>query len=247
MDKLKNPPVAVALFQFKYKGDDISLKDFIKFDHILKESLPKRRDDIHVGLNFAETSIPLGKSQLSATSDAKIEAYIYQSVDQKTRLELSEGTVTFIDEHKYEGWDSFKGNFFKYIKILEDVLHKVLISRLSLRFINKFTLRNINNPQDYFNIVVSSANSISLPYPLNNYGFRLNMSVPESDIYTIVNQNIEGMGEDKYLYTLDIDVLDNQNLSFDIQTISNNVDNLRNIKNRIFEDAITDKTKELCN
>ena len=116
MDKLKNPPVAVALFQLKYKGGDISLKDFKKFDHILKETLPNRRDNIHVGLNFAGTSIPLGKSQLSATSDAKIEAYIYQSVDQKTRLELSEGTITYIDEHKYEGcegdqpWDFFGRN-----------------------------------------------------------------------------------------------------------------------------------------
>lgn len=247
MDKLKNPPVAVALFQLKYKGGDISLKDFITFDHLLKETLPNRRDNIHVGLNFASTSIPLGKSQLSATSDAKIEAYIYQSVDQKTRLELSDGTITYVDEHKYEGWNSFKEHFFKYIQTLEEVLSKVLINRLSLRFINKFTLPNINKPQEYFNIVVSSANAINLPFPLSNYGFRLNMSIPDSDIYSIVNQNIEGIGEDKYLYTLDIDVLDNQNLSFNLQTISNNIDNLRSIKNRIFEDAITDKTKELCN
>ena len=73
------------------------------------------------------------------------------------------------------------------------------------------------------------------------------MDVPQTDIYTIVNHNVENASQGKYLYTLDIDVLDKQKLVFDIDTISDSLENLRNIRNKIFFDTITDKTIELCN
>ena len=47
--------------------------------------------------------------------------------------------------------------------------------------------------------------------------------------------------------TLDIDVLDKQKLVFDIDTISDSLENLRSIRNKIFFDTIPDKTIELCN
>ena len=49
------------------------------------------------------------------------------------------------------------------------------------------------------------------------------------------------------MYLLDIDVLDRQTLLFEKESILFNLKQLREIKNRIFFDSITEKTQESCN
>lgn len=246
MKELKNPPIAVALFQIRFQSETPVLKDFMVYDQILKNTLPTRRENIHVGINLGNTSIPLGVSQLSATSNAAIDAYVYQTIDQKTKLELSEGIVTYVDEHPYLGWEHFKEQTIKYLNILSEKLAGVTVSRLSIRFINKFTLPEFEHPEAYFTTLISNSSDRGLSYPLRKFGFRLVMDIPDSDIYSIVNQNVENAGDKIYAYTFDIDVLDRQTLSFDINTISENLENLRGIKNKIFFDGITQKTIDLC-
>ena len=105
---LNNPPVVVALFQIKFKATGIKLNDFLKHDLILKHNLPIRKDNIQVGIDLGGTSIPLGVSKITGTSDAKIGSYLYCTVDQKIKLEISEGTMTYINERPYQGWEKFK-------------------------------------------------------------------------------------------------------------------------------------------
>ena len=246
MKELKNPPIAVALLQVRYNSDTTHLKDFMAYDQVLKNSLPIRRENIQIGINLGNTSIPLGVSQLSATSNAAIDAYVYQTVDQKTKLELSEGVITFVDEHPYSGWEHFKMSALKYLGILSEKLEGVTVSRISIRFINKFSLPDFDHPEEYFTTLISNSSDKGLSFPLRKYGFRLIMDIPDSDIYSIVNQNVENAGDRLYTYTFDIDVLDRQTLSFDINTISENVETLRQIKNKIFFEGITQKTIDLC-
>lgn len=105
---LNKPPVVVALFQIKYAATGIKLNDFLKYDTQIKHIFPIRRDSIQLGIDLGNSSIPLGISKISGTSDAKIGSYVYFSVDQKTKLEISENTITYMDERPYQGWDSFK-------------------------------------------------------------------------------------------------------------------------------------------
>lgn len=246
MKDLKNPPIAVAIFQLRFSGQTTNLKDFMVYDQVLKNTLPIRRENIHVGINLGNTSIPLGVSQVSGTSNAAIDAYVYQTVDQKTKLELSEGVITFVDEHPYTGWENFKEQFLKYLSILSESLVDVIVSRVSIRFINKFSLTEFEHPEEYFTTLISNSSEKGLSYPIRKYGFRLLMDIPDSDIYSIVNQNVENVGDESFSYTFDIDVLDRQTLSFNINTISENIEILREIKNRIFFDGITQKTIDLC-
>ena len=245
---LNNPPVVVALFQIKYNAKGTTLNDFLKFDGQIKHSLPLRKDNIQVGINLGNTSIPLGMSKITGTTDAKIGAYVYFSEDQKSRLEISSDTITFIDEHKYSGWEHFKETTKSYLSIISDVLlDNCEITRISIRFINRFPLENFDNPQDYFKTLISSTENSQLPYPLRQYGFRLMMDIPDTDIYSIVNQNIENIPTNKFIYTFDIDVLDRQHLVFNVNTIVENMEILRNVKNEIFFSNLTQKTLNLCN
>lgn len=85
-ETLNNPPVVVALFQMKYNAMSIKLNEFLEFDTRLKHKLPVRKENIQVGINIEGSSIPLGISKISGTSDAKIGSYLYSSVDQKIKL-----------------------------------------------------------------------------------------------------------------------------------------------------------------
>lgn len=244
---LNNPPIVVALFQLKYNSSSLKLNDFLKFDIQLKRNFPIRRDNIQVGIDFGGSSIPLGVSKISGTSDAKIGSYVYFSVDQKIKLELSEGTITYIDERPYKGWNKFKESSLHCLMLISDILNNIEVVRTSIRFINRFTLDNFDNPQDYFKTMISCSEETQLPFPLRQYGFRLVMDIPNSDIYSLVNQNVENIRSNCFVYTFDIDVLDRQHLLFDKETFSANLEILREIKNEIFFSNVTQKIIDLCN
>lgn len=246
-ENLNNPPVVVALLQLKYNSISIKLNDFLKYDNLLKNIFPIRRDNIQVGIDLGGSSIQLGISNISGASDAKIGSYVYFSVDQKVKLEISEGTLTYINERPYQGWNNFKESTIKTLLILSDILNNIEITRTSIRFINRFTFDNFDNPQDYFKTLISSSENNQLPFPLRQYGFRLLMDIPDTDIYSIVNQNVENVRTNTYIYTFDIDVLDKQHLLFDKETLAVNMENLRDIKNEIFFSNVTQKTIDLCN
>jgi len=244
---LEKPPVVVALFQIKYSSLGVKLNDFLRFDAQLKRDFPIRKNNIQVGIDLGGSSIQLGKSKISGTSDAKVNGYVYFSVDQKIKLELSEGTITYIDERPYQGWNNFKESTIRTLLDLSDILDKVEIIRTSIRFINRFEFENFDDPQVYFKTLISSSEDSQLPYPLRQYGFRLLMDVPNTEIYSIVNQNVENVRTNSYIYTFDIDVLDRKNLLFDKETLLENMERLRDVKNEIFFDNVTQKTLDLCN
>lgn len=242
---LKNPPVVIALFQLKYTGD-IKLSDFLTYENSIKHALPIRRDKIEVGIDLGKTSIHLGETKIEGTTNAEIKSYVFMSKDQKMKFEVSIDTITFTDEHQYTGWKDFSKNVFSLLDKVKPILEHIQIKRTSVRFINRFTFPNFENPQKYFNTMVTSTEPQGF-YPINQYGFRLIMDVPDTEIYSIVNHNVETISNGQYLYTFDIDVLDNQNLVYDRDTLSPNLEKLRDIKNKLFFESITKETIDLCN
>lgn len=244
---LANPPVVTAIFQIKYDSGSIKLDDFLKFDTILKRDFPQRRENIESSLSLApSTRIPLGKAQVSGVTNTRRTGYVYFTTDQKEKLTLSERDITYTKENPYTGWNSFKDFVLKVLHTLLPVLEGITIQRTSIRFINQFSLTDFDDPTEYFNTqITSSAAENPMPYPVAKYGFRLTFDISES-IYSIVNQNVDQL-TDKYIYIFDIDVLDRNNILFDIDTIGETLERLRDIKNSIFFGNLTNKTLELCN
>ncbi|MBR1933103.1 MAG: TIGR04255 family protein [Prevotella sp.] len=243
---LANPPVVTAIFQLKFDSDSIRLDDYLKFDTVLKREFPKRSENIESSLSLApSTRIPLGKAQVSGVTDTRRTGYVYFTTDQKEKLTLAETEITYTKESPYTGWDSFKDFVLKILQTLSTVLEGVTIQRTSIRFINQFNLKEFDDPTEYFNTqITSSASENSMPYPLLKYGFRMTFDIAEG-IYSIVNQNADHL-TDKYIYIFDIDVLDRNNILFDVNSIDETLENLRVIKNNIFFGNLTNKTLELC-
>ncbi len=240
---LNNPPVKLALFQLKFSKVD--MKKFNEIDYVLKNKFPFRKDNIEVGINLNNTTIPLGKAKLNGESDAKLKSYIYLTANQKERVELLEDTATYVTELPYSGWDSFLSRVDEVLSVLSSVIGTVEIKRTSIRFVNRFLFDSFESPEEYFTTLISKQGEAL--YPLSQYGFRIQYDIPQTNMYAIVNQSVENDTTNQYIYVLDIDVLDRQSLLFEKETILFNLEKLRNVKNKIFFDSITEKTKTICN
>ena len=136
---LNNPPVGVALAQVKLNTESFSIQKVDVVDRQIKDFLPIRKEGTQVNIGLGKSNLPLGVSKISATSDVKIATYIYFSKEQKTKLEISGDTITYVSEDQYQGWDVFKGNVLEFLGILERVFSQSEIQRTSIRFINRFS------------------------------------------------------------------------------------------------------------
>lgn len=239
----------MAICQIKFEEGSVSMEDFLRFDTNVRRFLPYRNDNISANINIKgprNTPFPLGKAPIDGYSEAKVAGYVYFSKDQKEKLDISSSGITYTSEADYAGWEDFKSTVLKYLEIFSTVLKKTAINRTSIRFINQFNIRDFNNPSEYFNTVITTTKGdAGLPYPLLRYGFRMTVDVKEG-VYSIINQNVEKKA-DNFIYIFDIDVLDRNNMLYTPEAVDNVLENLREIKNNIFFNNITDKTIELCN
>jgi len=242
---LAKPPVVTAIFQLKFDNGSVKVEDYLKYDHIIMRDFQKRSENIESSLSFGPaTKIPLGKAQVSGVSNTRRIGYVYVTTDQKEKLSLSENDITFTTEKPYEGWNVFKEKVLKVLGILSPMMENVTVRRTSIRFINQFKFDEFSDPTAYFNTQVSSTVG-AMPFPIMRYGFRITYDIEEG-IYSIVNQNAEHLPE-KYVYIFDIDVLNRNNLLYDVASLGEAMEGLRNIKNTIFFGNVTEKTLETCN
>lgn len=243
---LAKPPVVTAIFQLKFDNGSVKVEDYLRFDNELKRVFEQRNESIESNFSFSlSTKLPpLGRSQVSGESNTRRTGYVYFTTDQKEKLTLSESEITYTTEKPYEGWISFKQKVLQVLSTVSPMMDNVTVRRTSIRFINQFSFEEFEDPTIYFNSQISSTDS-AMPYPLMKYGFRLTYDIEEG-IYSIVNQNVDHL-PDKYVYIFDIDVLNRNNLLFEVNTLSETIEALRNIKNKLFFGNITDKTLETCN
>ena len=243
--KLENPPVVAAMFQINFDSSNLTLEDFSKYDNSIKElGFPKRTDSIEASLNVDQSRIPLGKSKISATSDAKLIHYSYSSEDNKKRLTFSDSNITYIDESEYEGWTKFTDSVINILFKIDSILEHRTIKRTSIRFLNQFNFDQFDDPTEYFKMVISSTEE-SLPYPLAKYAFKTTFKV--SDVsHAVVNHFLDRVDE-RYIYILDLDILNSRSYEYDSSIVRELLEQLREIKNTIFFDNVTDKLIELCN
>lgn len=242
---LAKPPVDVAIFQLKFEGGDSALSDFTKFDAEIRKDFPLRRDDYSAEVNLPYTKLTLGIAQVTGTSKTKVAGYLYLSVDQKSKLNIQEGVLTYIEEHPYTNWETFIGAIKKYLTLLTPVFENHMVTRTSIRFINRFVIDTPFNPLDFFKTTISTTEENAVPFPVAKYAFSLHLPI-DASTYAIVKQDLDEVSG-KVNYVFDIDVLNRNNLIFDLDTISGVLSDLRDAKNRIFFGNATDKLIESCN
>lgn len=246
--KLKNPPVSLGICQIMFDGDTDLIRILTPYKSLIKHNYPQLHENIEAKIDVPST-ISLGVSELTTKTDASLKSMTFKSSDGKKRFSIFADSLIYENEEKYIDWDNFTKDLWNILSIINDKLIDKNVIRLSIRFVNTFVFKEFNEPYDYFKVMISQSDSYDndLSFPVARYGFNLTQPIPNSKIYCIQNHNLSMNAEEEYLYIFDIDVLNKDELKYNIQDVKTRTEELKNIRNNLFFGAITDKTISLCN
>lgn len=240
---LSKAPIILAILQLKFDTkENIEKHLSTRIKEQVKDKYPKfeqtKSAEVHVNPNDQKT--PLSLKML--TSDG----FSFIANDDRTRFTISKNTFTFQVGSPYSNWDDFFSQAWWAWKRcgLEENLNSVFW--LSIRYINSFELlgndNNVVEPSDYFR---------SYPtLPTQNQDFTrflLQYSLPIEPQFIKVNVGIESREtmNNLFPFMFDIDVICTEKLPYIENDVKGVFNKLRDYKNKIFFDNLTDKTINL--
>lgn len=240
---LKNAPIKEAVIDIrlnlskKFQEDDES-----KVEKLFSEDFK----DIKKIWTF-EGKIQIGdddgKTAVQETHKAWM-GYRLISKDGLNVLQIRNNGFTFSRLYPYKNWKSIKANATKYWKLFRSFKEIENISRLAVRYINKITLPlKAKEISDYFTAPPSIPPNVS--QTLVDFFTKVSIGYPERKTTANIIQTIYKVDENRGVdILLDIDVFSLQP-DFDEKEIWEFFDYLRDLKNKVFFESITEKTLEM--
>jgi uncharacterized protein (TIGR04255 family) len=237
---LKNAPIVEALLDIQVqlpKEKDLKMLHTLFEEVKNKYPLEKKRFKFSGTIEF-KAQEELAKSSVSNT---QVDGYLYYSEDKSKVFQARLNGFTFNKHKPYQSWSALKKEakqlWLLYIKVVEPVT----INRIALRYINKIPLKIPFTPSNYFKTLPSLANG--LDYKMNNLFSQISITNHKINAKANITEAVETTGIDTALFLFDIDVY--QQGDFNESEIWNIFENLRDFKNKIFFESITERTLKL--
>lgn len=190
-------------------------------------------------------SIRLDEDGLASTkSDSRSAGFILRSAADPWAIILQRGSLTVSRQEPYTSWDELTRVFTAVWTAYTAPLEGTTISRAACRYINRIVVPSGQFEwEDYFNIRINLP--ISAPYVSQHIALRT--SIASDGVSANVALQTEGTdSEGRSPVVFDIDCYKNLNIAnSSIADLSEVLNDLRSLKNRLFFECITTKTKEL--
>lgn len=241
---LKNAPIIEALIDIKVQlPDEISINNIEPLHASISNKYPLA-DRIFV--YKTEVNIQNVDDPKQKTINKGVIGYFYKTKEETNLVQFRLDGFTFNKLKPYESWEQIKDESNRLWEFYKKELNPKAIKRIALRYINKIELSSsINDLYKYLKNPPRIPNK--LPQNLKNSLNRIVIQDPEINTQAIITQASEIYSTNQLNILIDIDVfIENQNI--DQSYLNNNkalwesFENLRNFKNKIFFELITNKT-----
>ncbi len=235
--KYANPPIKEAVFDFQVRGGNpFSQKSYQQFL------------DKNAGYVVAGKMRDVNVSTETELVEAKTELIGYRASNKNNTqiVQFKKNGLSFSQLEPYSGWDKSYKEALKLWQIYCEVRKPQTITRLAVRFINRFQISDIfTEPSEYFSGYIKYDKSISPTW--HQMSYKLLFSHNQGIKSHIISDALVNQQNSSVNILLDIDVFsDGLALSAkEVLGVENVFKVLRQIKNNIFEKSITDKTKDL--
>jgi len=236
---LSRPPIKLAIIEIRY--DWLSSKDaatFIDFHTYIKNDFPTEQKGDHKNINLDNTN----DGNIKATITKQyVKDYKFISADKKNVLLVSKERFSLNVQDNYTTWRDFVSKFKELWELFTTHIitsDQVNIKGISIRYINRIELEEVNNPSAYFNTTIYATEGV-IPENVTSYMMHYRVLTPEN-IELLITQGIEPRTTKVSPYLFDIDVIKN-NLTNN-EDIWSLFENLRRQKNKVFFSNITDLT-----
>jgi len=239
-----NPPITEALLDIRVNlPQEITLDNLATFQDDIRERFPTRKEKYEWEGGF---QLQAGNAaKMMSPSGGKI-GYLFHAGDGKKIVQARLDGYTFNKLKPYSDWGTFnteaKELWSKYLKIAKPVK----VTRVALRYINRIELpMPFKDFKEY--ILTIPEIGPGMPNALSGFFTRLILPNPEINANAVITETMEKIDDVKKIlpFILDIDVSRNYVFEPNSKDIWETLNKLRQFKNQIFLNSLTDKTKEL--
>ena len=185
------------------------------------------------------------KIESSSSSGALINGYLFYSEDKKKIFQARLSGFTFHLQKPYSTWNEFKAEARRYWEIYKDSLKPLTINRVALRYINKIELGAKFTPTKYFQTIPVLGKKLA-GYEMNNLFSQITIKNPGINAKANITQGVEPPSPGQEIvsnFVFDIDTYCVGD--FNEEEIWNKFEELRDFKNEIFFESITEETLNL--
>jgi uncharacterized protein (TIGR04255 family) len=196
------------------------------------------------GLQAAIGQMQFGAST-SASARTKPIGFMFKSTDDKQLYQAQTNGFTMSRLAPYQTWDAFRGEARRLWNTYRTVAKPAKVLRVAVRYINRIDIPSSTaDLKDYLR--TGPELSPDLPQSMSGYFMNLTLPVAEAQCEVRITQTIlapEALNVIPVL--LDIDIYRTQNLPPDDSELWAIFEQLRHIKNNVFEACITDNSRKL--
>lgn len=147
----------------------------------------------------------------------------------------------------YEGWDSIFANLQNAFSAFKEKVDPKTIVRISARFVNRIEIPFVENVDLGEYIEWSIGVPAALPWPTVEFNHRTVLHDAEQALFAIVvmrDNPLQQRADNEAFVVVDIDVISQNEIACDFTKVSEVLEKVRSMKNRIFFGMVTEKALE---
>jgi uncharacterized protein (TIGR04255 family) len=239
---LNNAPIVEAIIDFRVRlAPTFDVTTFATLKETLSVDYPKmkNRREFVTGIGFADKQVQ------QIFEDKGLRGYFFESDDDRNVVQFRKDGFTFSRLKPYTEWETVRAEAKRLWGLYSAKAPPELVTRIAVRYINQLS---IPLPIDDFADYLTAP--IPIPKTLPQHVDQFMTRVALRDVATDMRANIiqalqECTKPDEVTIILDIDVYKQQEGGFEDSKIWSTFEQLRELKNQIFFDSITEKTARL--
>lgn len=236
---LRNAPITEALFDFRVKArPGFRSEELLPLQERLTGRFPKREDR-----HAFEATLEFGKNKTSppAVQNRGLHGYFFKDAEEKTIAQFRIDGFTFNRLHPYTSWDELFPQALELWRMYAAIARPEVLIRFAVRYINRIPLpSNLSLLSTHLRIVPNLPPE--LPQEIVRFLTRITISDPETKLGAHISQALETRaGSHQPILLLDIDAFTPEECAVDDPGIPGTLGQLRNLKNRIFFNSLTDE------
>jgi uncharacterized protein (TIGR04255 family) len=237
----QHAPITEALLDIRVElQQPVSLSNLDQYHEKIKERFPEKQQRIAFKANIKLA--PEGATAAIPTSEP--DGYLFRSTANNKIVQARLDGFTFNKLRPYENWEAFKSEAQELWDFYYQIAGSLRITRLALRYINRIEIPLPFKFKDY--ILTLPEVAPSLPQAMSGFFMQLTIPNPDIEATAVINETIENVTDNQRLPLIfDIDVFREVNLIGNKPEMWAAFDQLRDFKNNVFFDSITEKTRGL--
>ncbi len=233
-----NAPIKEAVFDIRVSQIlAVSIEDLSNFSSYLPDGFSFKNEIIQFQGKFAINK------KLPIEENVEKIGLVFEDKSLTNQIQIRFDGLTLNVLKPYKTWDEHFGLFKIVSERFLDVF-KPKISKLAIRYINKI---EIPLPIKEFEEYIINMPQIPkcLPQSLSHFFMQIRVPYEKYNKEVNITETMENSTLETLPFIFDIDVFQDQNIPLELNEILDEFEKMRTIKNEIFENCITDRTRQL--